>query len=192
VGLRDRALEDLGLTVEVLPTELPEVKVLVQTRHVDDRGWFARAWCARELAEAGLDARLAQVNLSASTRRGTVRGLHLQRAPHAETKLVHVLRGAILDVAVDLREGSPTWGRHVACELSADDGRGLLVPMGYAHGFQALTDDVLMVYLMSEHHSPADEVGVAHDDPTLAIPWPLPVSAISARDAALPTLQERS
>lgn len=176
--------------MEVLDTAIPEVKVLRQQRHGDERGWFARAWCAREFADAGLDARAAQVNLSHTARRGTVRGLHHQVGPHAETKTVHVVAGAILDVAVDLRPGSPTHGQHVAAELSADNGQALVVPRGFAHGFQALTDDVTMLYVMSEYYAPGSEQGVRHDDPTLAIPWPLPVTVLSPRDAALPLLAD--
>lgn len=174
--------------MEVRDTELAEVKVLEQVRHGDERGWFARAWCAREMAEAGLDARLSQVNLSRTARRGTVRGLHLQRRPHAETKLVQVVQGAILDVAVDVREGSPTRLRHVARELSADDGLALYVPMGFAHGFQALTDDVVILYTVSDHHAPDLEVGYAHDDPAIGIDWPLPVTVISEKDRGHPRI----
>jgi dTDP-4-dehydrorhamnose 3,5-epimerase len=176
--------------VEVHDTELDEVKLLVQQRHGDDRGWFARAWCAREMAAAGLDARLVQVNLSRTNDRGTVRGLHLQSPPHGESKLVTVVQGAILDVAVDVREGSPTRWRHVARELSADDGRALFVPMGFAHGFQALTDDVVMLYAISEYHAPGAEQGYRYDDPVIGIDWPLPVAMVSDRDATLPLIQE--
>lgn len=172
-----------------LGTELDGVMVVEQTRHRDDRGWFARAWCAAEMADAGLDARLSQINFSASTTRGTLRGLHLQRPPHAEGKLVWVVQGAIHDVAVDVRADSPTFGRHVAAELSADNGRGLFIPMGVAHGFQALTDDVVMVYAMSDHHAPDCEDGYAHDDPAFGIGWPLPVTVISDRDASYPHLE---
>lgn len=182
-------MEDLELTaLEIHDTELPGVKVLAQQRHGDQRGWFARAWCAREYAAAGVDARLAQVNFSRTQHRGTVRGLHRQTGVHAETKTVWVLQGAILDVAVDLQEGSPTFARHVARELSADNGLGLLIPVGFAHGFQALTDDVLMVYAISEYYAPHSEDGIAYDDPTIGIEWPLAVTVVSDKDAALPRL----
>ena len=171
-------------------TALAEVKVLAQQRHGDDRGWFARAWCERELAEAGLDARLSQLNLSRTTTRGTVRGLHRQLAPHAESKLVYVVQGAIYDVAVDARPGSPTRWQHVGRELSADNGLGLVIPMGFLHGFQALTDDVVMLYAISERYAPDAERGVHHADPTIGIVWPLPVARTSTKDAALPTVAE--
>lgn len=172
--------------MEITATALPEVKVLIQQRHADDRGWFARAWCARELAAAGLDARMSQLNISHTADRGTVRGLHLQAPPHAESKLVWVVRGAILDVAVDARASSPRRWQHVAAELSADNGRGLYIPMGFAHGFQALTDDVVMVYAMSEFYAPGAERGIHHADPTIGVDWPLPVSRTSPKDEALP------
>ncbi len=174
--------------MELRETALPEVRLAVQQRHGDPRGWFTRAWCAREYADAGLDARAAQVNLSRTERRGTVRGLHAQRAPHAEAKTVFVVSGAIMDVAVDLRPESPRFGQHVTAELTADNGHGLVIPMGFGHGFQALSDDVVMLYVMSEYHAPGSEYGVAHDDPTVGVDWPLEVTVLSDRDAALPPL----
>jgi dTDP-4-dehydrorhamnose 3,5-epimerase len=174
--------------VEVLDTALEEVKVLRQQRHGDERGWFTRAWCQHEYTDAGLDPVAAQVNFSSTSRRGTVRGLHRQVEPHAEAKTVWVVSGAILDVAVDLRDGSPTRAEHVAAELSADNGLGLHVPKGFAHGFQALTDDVVMVYVMSQFYAPGTEQGVRFDDPTIGIDWPLPVTVLSDKDAALPPL----
>lgn len=177
--------------MEVIDTTIDDVKVVVQQRHGDDRGWFTRAWCSREFAAAGLDSRLVQVNVSSTAVRGTVRGLHRQTGDHAEAKTVYVVAGMILDVAVDLRPGSATFGRYVTAELSSDNGRGLVIPMGFAHGFQALTDDVVMVYAMSEFYAPASEDGVAHDDPQIGIAWPLPVSVLSDRDASLPRLEDR-
>ena len=174
--------------VRFTPTSLPPVQVMEQDRMEDSRGWFARAWCSRELADAGVDATLAQANLSASSAVGTVRGMHMQTGEHAETKIVTVLQGAILDVAVDMRDGSLTAREHVAVELSADNGRALVLPPGFAHGFQALTDDVLMLYFISAFYAPASEVGFAHDDPAFRIDWPLPVSEISQKDAAYPHL----
>ena len=171
-------------------TALDEVKVLEQERRGDDRGWFARAWCGREMAAAGLDDRLAQLNLSHTAVRGTVRGLHLQTPPHAEAKLVTVVRGAILDVAVDAREGSPTRWQHVTAELTADNGRALYVPIGFANGFQALSDDVVMLYAISEYYEPSAEHGYRHDDPVIGLDWPLPVAMLSDRDARLPLIQE--
>ncbi len=188
--MADLVSPGVGNALTVHDTEIDAVKVVQQVRRGDDRGWFSRAWCAREMAAAGLDARLAQVNVSSTAVRGTVRGLHLQRGPHAESKLVHVLHGAILDVAVDVRPGSPTRHQHVARELTADNGMGLYIPMGFAHGFQTLTDDVVMLYVMSEFYEPGAESGLAHDDPAFAIPWPLPVSVLSDKDARHPHVQE--
>lgn len=176
--------------MEYVDTALAEVKIAVQQRHGDERGWFARAWCAREHGDAGLDATAAQINFSSTARRGTVRGLHRQVAPHEETKTVYVVNGAIMDVAVDLRPASPTYGQHVTAELSATNGHGLVVPKGFGHGFQALTDDVVMVYVMSQFYAPGAEQGVRYDDPTIGVQWPLEVTVVSEKDAALPLLAD--
>lgn len=129
---------------------------------------------------------VAQINHSVTSRTGTVRGLHYQREPHAEMKLVSCVRGAVFDVAVDIRHGSPTRFQVFSAELSANNGLAMLLPEGFAHGFQALSDDCELIYLHSVPHSPGLEAGLRHDDPALAVAWPLPVTLVSARDAALP------
>jgi dTDP-4-dehydrorhamnose 3,5-epimerase len=156
--------------------------------HRDDRGLFARLYDQDLLGAAGWPGGVAQVNLSHTRHAGTVRGLHFQHPPHAEAKLVSCIAGRVFDVAVDLRRGSPSFGRWHGEELCAGQGLALLVPPGCAHGFQALTDDVTLVYCHSAPYVAAAEGGFSVHDETLAIAWPLPVRGLSPRDAALPAL----
>jgi dTDP-4-dehydrorhamnose 3,5-epimerase len=169
-------------------TPLAGLRVIERRRHSDERGFFGRLFCADELAPAGFDAPVAQVNQSVTRERGAVRGLHFQHAPHAEVKLVSCLRGEVFDVAVDLRRGSRTFLKWHAQRLSPGNGLSLLIPRGFAHGFQTLSDDCEMLYLHSAPYAPAAEGGVAPGDPALAIDWPLPVARLSPRDAAHPPL----
>ena len=157
----------------------------------DARGGFARTFCRREFEEHGLKSEVAQCNLSFNHTAGTLRGMHYQLAPAAETKLVRATRGAILDVIVDLRPGSPTYLQHVAVELSFENRRALYVPELFAHGYQALTDGAEVSYQVGEFYTPGYERGLRYDDPALNIAWPLPVSAISDKDAAWPLLSEQ-
>ena len=172
--------------MDVTPLKIPDVVLLTPRRFEDDRGWFQETWNARTLERAGIALDFVQDNQSLSRRAGTVRGLHLQVAPHAQAKLVRVLVGAVIDVAVDLRAGSPTYGRWVAAELSAENRLSLLIPAGCAHGFQTLTADCELLYLHSAAYAPEAEDGVHHASPALGIAWPAPVAALSERDAALP------
>lgn len=169
-----------------LPTELPGVVIVDLERREDDRGFFARAWCRREFAAAGLPDDLAQCSLSRTRRRGTLRGLHYQGPPHEEDKLVRCVRGAVYDVALDLRRRSPAYLRHVAVELSAENGRALLIPRGCAHGFQTLADDTDVFYQMSAYFAPDAARGVRWNDPAFAIPWPIPDPILHRRDADYP------
>jgi dTDP-4-dehydrorhamnose 3,5-epimerase len=188
------------------PTAVAGVwRVRAEPRH-DGRGSFARLFDAAAIAVVALGFVVRQVNHSVTRRRGTVRGLHLQLAPAGEGaagvcvehdgsaagarewKLVRCLRGRAYDVAADLRAGSPTFGRHVALTLDAHAGDALLIAPGVAHGFQALTDDVQLLYHHGDDHRPELEAGVRHDDPALAIAWPLPVALLSERDRRLPGL----
>lgn len=172
-------------------TDLDGVLVVEPERISDDRGFFARTWCARELEEAGLDPRLAQISISWNERAHTLRGLHFQAAPRPEAKLVRCTRGRIFDVAVDLRRDSPTYGRWTGRELSADDRLAMWVPAGFAHGFQTLVDDTEVLYLMSEFFDPDLTSGVRHDDPDIGIEWPAAERrTISERDRGLPLLRE--
>lgn len=169
-------------------TELKDARLIELKLLGDERGAFARTFSRDEFAEAGMASVYVQQNMSVSTRAGTVRGMHFQRAPHTEAKLIRCLRGAILDVIVDLRAASPTYLRHQGFELSAANRHQLYVPPGFAHGFQTLVDDVEVSYLVSAAYAPAAEGGLRHDDPALGIAWPMPATVISAKDAAWPLL----
>jgi len=168
--------------------EIPGAFLVELEPHVDGRGFFARTFCAREFADHGLISTVAQVNASFNHRRGTLRGMHFQAEPALEAKLVRCLSGAILDVIVDLRPGSPTYLRHVALELTAANRRQLYIPQRCAAGYQTLADDTEVAYQVSEFYAPETERGLRHDDPGLGITWPLPVTEISAKDRAWPLL----
>lgn len=174
--------------MKLLPTMLSGVSVVEAEVHRDARGGFVRAYCRDSLAALGQGLTLAQTSLSWSTQRGTIRGLHFQRPPHAEVKLVTCAAGAIFDVIVDLRPGSPTYGRWIAETLAAGGGRSMLVPQNCAHGFQTLVPDTVVLYEISVTYNAAASAGVRWDDSALAIAWPLPPSEISDRDRALPLL----
>ncbi|WP_339522310.1 dTDP-4-dehydrorhamnose 3,5-epimerase family protein [Pseudomonas sp. EA_35y_Pfl2_R111] len=174
------------LSLQALP--LPGLFSLQHKVHEDERGRFARLFCQGSLAAFGQPLQIRQINHSRTAQRGSVRGLHFQYPPHAETKLITCLRGAVWDVAVDLRRGSATFLHWHAERLGAGDGRSLLLPPGFAHGFQALSDDAELLYLHSADYSPEHEGGLSPTDARLAIAWPLPVSNLSARDAAHPPL----
>ena len=156
---------------------------------VDERGLFARSFCEREFAEHGLATRFPQGNVSWSSRSGTLRGLHWQAAPHAEAKLVRCTAGAVHDVIVDLRRGSPTCLRWFGVELSARNRRALYVPEGFAHGFLTLADESEVSYWMSQSHAPEAARGLRFDDPRLAIAWPARPGVISARDLGYPDFE---
>lgn len=154
----------------------------------DERGFFARSFCAREFADRGLEPAVSQCNVSFNRRRGTLRGMHYLAPPAREAKLVRCTSGAVHDVIVDLRPESPTYLRHVAVELSARNRTALYIPPLFAHGFQTLEDETEVFYQMSEPYVAGYERGLRHDDPALAIAWPLPVSVIAAKDRAWPLL----
>jgi len=160
-------------------------------RHEDERGFFARAFCQQEFAAAGINNNVVQSNYSRNTFAGTVRGMHFQIEPAPETKFVRCVRGSILDVIVDLREDSATYLQQVAIELSANNGRALFVPALCAHGFQTLEDNADVMYLVSGFYTPDCERGLRHDDPALAIEWPIPVAHISDKDAQWPSLSDQ-
>ncbi|MCD2178872.1 dTDP-4-dehydrorhamnose 3,5-epimerase family protein [Rhizobium sp. C1] len=168
------------------PTFIAGVCTVTRRRLADERGFLSRLFEPEELAHAGWRGPIAQINETGTKCAGTVRGLHFQRPPHAEMKLVSCIAGRILDVAVDLRKGSPTYLQSVALELSAENGRALLIPEGCAHGFQALTHDVRMIYLHTAPYAATHEGGFDALDPVLGLNWPLPVVNRSARDEALP------
>jgi dTDP-4-dehydrorhamnose 3,5-epimerase len=148
----------------------------------DSRGYFARTFCVRDFDERGLESRFVQHSRSFSATKGTLRGLHFQTPPHEEVKLVSCVSGAVYDVIVDMRPNSPTYRKWQGFELSADNKRQLYVPAGFAHGFQTLTDDAELNYLISAFYEPSASTGISYDDPALGVTWPLPVSVISDRD----------
>jgi dTDP-4-dehydrorhamnose 3,5-epimerase len=152
----------------------------------DERGFFARTWCRRELAARGLDPEVAQESLSYNRHCGTIRGLHFQRSPHEETKIVRCTRGAIYDVVVDLRPRSPTYLRWQGFELTAENRRALYVPKGFAHGFQTLAESAEIAYQISAFYVPDSAGGYRYDDATFGIAWPLPVTVIGERDLSWP------
>ena len=153
-----------------------------QVRHGDQRGFFARTFCREVLAAEGIEVAVAQANLSFSAERHTLRGLHLQRGQSAEIKIVQCLTGALFDVIVDLRQASPTFCRWQGFELSAENGRVLVVPEGFAHGFLSLTPEVALAYLVSAPYDPAAERGFRFDDPAFGIAWPASPAVVSAKD----------
>jgi dTDP-4-dehydrorhamnose 3,5-epimerase len=171
-------------------TPLAGAWVLEPERLADERGFFARTYCRRDFEKRGLDPAIAQCSVSFNHRRGTLRGLHFQAAPHEEIKLVRVTRGAVWDVIVDLRPESPTYARHFSIVLSAEDRTELYIPQGMAHGFQTLEDGTEVFYQISEVYAPESARGYRWDDPTFAIPWPEAVTVISEKDRNLPLFKE--
>jgi dTDP-4-dehydrorhamnose 3,5-epimerase len=164
------------------PAPLEGVFVIDLKKITDDRGFFARAWCRDALAANGLNPNQTQLNVGLSHRKGTLRGMHFQKAPHAEVKIVRCTRGAVFDVAIDLREGSATRGQWFGVELTADNHRQLYIPEGFAHGYQTLADNSEIEYSTTHVYAAASAGGVRHDDPAFGIRWPLPVAVISDAD----------
>jgi dTDP-4-dehydrorhamnose 3,5-epimerase len=174
-----------------VPTDLPGVFVVEAERFSDERGWFARMYCRREFEEHGIEFVPVQASTSYNKRRATLRGLHYQGPPRSEAKLVRCTAGAAYDVAVDLREGSPSFGKWTAAELTAENSRGMFIPEGFAHGFQTLTDDTEMLYLISEFYDADSSRGLRWNDPEVAIEWPyISPRVISERDQNLPYLHQ--
>lgn len=182
--MRTRRLRIADLT-------LPGIKLITLTVHSDARGSFTESFREADWAPLLNGARFVQDNQSNSTAAGTVRGLHYQVAPFAQGKLVQVIRGRIFEVVVDLRRGAPTFGRHVAIELS-DDGKQIFVPAGFAHGFMTLTPDTIVTYKVTAPYDKDSERGIAWDDPDLGIAWPQPATNLSAKDRQLPRLRDQA
>lgn len=179
--------------MQIEPTSLPGVLLITPRRHGDARGFFAESWSRARMAEQGIDIDFVQDNHSLSASAGTVRGLHFQAPPHAQSKLVRCGRGALLDVAIDIRRGSPSFGRWTAIELSFENARQLLVPAGFAHGFVTLKPDTEILYKCSDYYAPETEGAIRWDDPEIGIDWQLPAGlapVISHKDAAAPLLRE--
>jgi len=180
------------MAVRVVSLAIPEVKLVTPPIYRDERGFFSETYNSDALAEAGIDAVFVQDNQSLSRAKGVLRGLHFQIEPQAQGKLVRVVRGAIFDVAVDIRPGSPTFGQHVTAILSAANWSQLWIPVGFAHGFCTLEPDTEVVYKVTAPYAPASERGIAFDDPDLAIAWPVArgEAILSEKDHRLPRLRD--
>jgi dTDP-4-dehydrorhamnose 3,5-epimerase len=178
--------------IDVSTLAIPEVKLLRLQKHGDARGFFSETYSRRDLAAAGIDCDFVQDNHSLSVEPGVVRGLHFQVPPFAQHKLVRVIRGAIFDVAVDIRRGSPTYGRHVAAVVTASEWNQIFVPAGFAHGFCTIEPDTEVLYKVSGYYAPRADRGLRWDDPALAIDWPAPLdkAILSEKDRNHPTLAE--
>jgi dTDP-4-dehydrorhamnose 3,5-epimerase len=171
-------------------TKLRGAFIIDIKRMEDSRGFFARAFCQNEFKDHGLKPVIAQANVAFNKQKGTIRGMHFQYPPTAETKLVRCTRGAILDIIVDLRPESPTYLEHISVELNEEDHRALYVPERFAHGYQALRDGTETSYQVGEFYTPSSEGGLRYDDPKLSLSWPLPLSVISEKDMAFRPLSE--
>jgi dTDP-4-dehydrorhamnose 3,5-epimerase len=172
-----------------IKTELKDAFIIELEQKPDQRGFFARSFCAEEFAAHGLKSTVAQCNLSFNYKKGTLRGMHFQTSPAAETKLIRCTYGAICDVIIDMRPDSPTFLSHLSVELSAENRRSLYVPEMFAHGYQTLTDNAEVTYQVGEFYTPGYEQGLRYNDPFFNITWPLPVAEISEKDAHWPLYQ---
>jgi dTDP-4-dehydrorhamnose 3,5-epimerase len=172
----------------ITTSDIAGLVIVERHRLMDDRGSLTRLFCVEELGEFGWRGYPEQINHTVTSHAGTVRGLHYQRPPHSEIKLVSCIRGEVWDVAADLRRGSATFGRWHAERLSSDNRRALLIPEGFAHGFQALTADAELIYCHSRRYQPGSEGGINVRDPRLGISWPLAIENLSERDRSLPML----
>lgn len=174
--------------MEFTSTTIAGLWIIDPVRHTDERGYFARTLCQREVADHGIDADVRQINTSLGYRAGTFRGLHAQCPPHGETKIVRCVAGSMFDVVVDLRPESDTFGATFTQELSADNGRALVVPARCAHGFLTLVDHTVALYTVSEFHVAGQEVGLTWNDPAIDIAWPLTPEVVSSKDRSWPML----
>jgi dTDP-4-dehydrorhamnose 3,5-epimerase len=156
----------------------------------DERGIFSRIFCAQEFAARSLETHFVQANMSTNMRAGTVRGMHFQQRPHGEVKVVRCIRGAVFDVIIDVRKKSPTFGHFYSAELTVENGAAMYVPIGFAHGYQALTDGATVHYTVSAFYAPEYEDGIRYSDTSVGIPWPLPIADVSSKDAKLPFLDQ--
>lgn len=173
-------------------TALADAKVIEVEPRCDNRGLFARTWCSKEFRQAGVEIDVVQANISISDKRGTIRGLHFQRAPYAEPKIIRCLRGAVREVMVDLRPWSRTYCQHITIDLAEPGLSMVYVPPGFAQGIQTLVDDAIIEYLMGEYYQPDVYDGVRHDDPAFQIAWPLPIAEISDQDRCWPDWDPRA
>ncbi|MFC7702457.1 dTDP-4-dehydrorhamnose 3,5-epimerase family protein [Bradyrhizobium sp. GCM10028915] len=175
---------------KILDAPMAGLKIVERFKHADERGFLARLFCSEELQAAGWSKPIAQVNQTLTVRRGAVRGLHFQRAPHAEMKFINCIRGKVWDVAVDLRRDSLTFLKWFGIELSPDNNRALLIPEGFAHGFQALAAETELIYFHSCAYHPDSEGALHVEEPCVGVQWPLPIAELSPRDRGHPKLSE--
>jgi dTDP-4-dehydrorhamnose 3,5-epimerase len=176
--------------MQIRSLDIEAVKIITPAKHGDHRGFFSETYNKAALAEAGITIDFVQDNQSLSAQKGTMRGLHFQTPPFAQAKLLRVVRGAVFDVAVDLRRGSPSYGRHVSAVLSAEEWNQILVPAGFAHGFMTLAPDTEVIYKVSNYYAPECDRGLLWNDPALGIDWPLPAggAVLSDKDTKQPLL----
>lgn len=177
-----------GLRMKFIKTEIKDVLIVEQEKMPDHRGFFARTFCINEFAEKGIDFTIVQCSVSHNKKRGTLRGMHFQKKPHEEAKIVSCIKGRIYDVVVDLRSESTSYKRWVAVELNENNNRSLYIPKGCAHGFQTLSDDAVVYYQMNEFYHPESSAGIVYNDPSLQIDWPLEEKIISEKDLGLDAL----
>lgn len=182
----------MAASLEIISTAIPEVKLVRPVIHRDARGFFSETYNQKALAEAGISDVFVQDNHSCSAKAGVVRGLHFQKPPRAQSKLIRVVSGRILDVAVDIRHGSPTFGQHVTAELSRENWNQLWIPAGFAHAFCTLEENTEVIYKVTDYYSPQEDAGILWNDPALGIKWPIANDAIilSDKDKSLPRLSE--
>jgi len=178
--------------MQIIPTEIPDVKILVPKKHGDHRGFFSEVFNLKQLQDAGLCCDFVQDNQSLSVEQGVLRGLHYQLPPMAQDKLVRVLRGGILDVAVDIRRGSPTFGKHITAIITADNWKQILVPKGFAHGFVTLEPNTEVLYKVTSFYSPIHDRGIRWNDPALGIDWGIDefAAVLSGKDKATPLFKD--
>ncbi len=177
--------------MKFIPTDLKDAYLVELEPRGDDRGFFARTMCREEFSVIGIESDFVQQNISYSAQRGTLRGLHFQKSPHGEDKLIRCISGAIVDVIVDIRQDSPTYMQHQMFELTSRNRLQLFVPKGFAHSFMTLEENVEVSYLVTTRYTPSSEDGLRYDDEALGIEWPLPVSVISDKDANWPLISQR-
>jgi dTDP-4-dehydrorhamnose 3,5-epimerase len=184
--------DSAALTMEIIPTQIAEVKIIIPAKHVDYRGFLSETYSRRGLAEAGIELDFVQDNHSFSLEKGVVRGLHYQARPFEQDKLLRVVRGAVFDVAVDLRRNSPTFGKHVSAILSAEKWNQILIPKGFAHGFATLEPSTELIYKVTNYYCPEYDRGLFWRDPEIGIDWPVSSGAaiVSEKDGRLPRFCE--
>lgn len=180
----------MGMPLKIIDTPLTGLSIVEAHGNRDERGSFTRLFCARELQSVLMGRHIVQINHSVTSRVGALRGMHFQYPPHSEMKMIRCLRGRVWDVAVDVRLGSPTFLHWYSIELAPEYGRMFVIPEGFAHGFQTLEPDSELLYLHTAYYQPSSEGGLRHDDPRLAINWPLPTRDISERDQSHPLLND--